>query len=250
MNLYIYYLKEYEQNIKLEYIDENLNNPNNEYTFNVISHNNENDKEKKTLIIKNKKMNEISYQINFCNPINHYVKMYYQGVYDLEENILVFNNENRIYNKQLDKIGTKIRFESKEDFIFSYSYIDSTDEQLLKNDNWIKERKVLNNLNIYKVINKKNDIILIKFYPNYKKSSTRYFIIIAPKTEYNSEENFANPCYITNFIIEPNKNVKIKTIFDIGENGIINAEVNISDIKEGNKYIVNIITVNDGIMYR
>ena len=32
--------------------------------------------------------------------------MYYQGVYDLEENILEFNNENRIYNKQLDKIGT------------------------------------------------------------------------------------------------------------------------------------------------
>ena len=83
---------------------------------------------------------------------------------------------------------------------------------------------------------------MIKFYSNYKKSSTRYFIIIAPKTEYNSEEHFANPCYITNFIIEPNKNVKIETIFDIGENDIINAEVNISDIKEGNKYIVNIIS--------
>ena len=68
------YLYTYRGGInEIEY-KKNINNPKNEYTFNVIPKNAEN----KTLIINNMNMNKIKYQINFCKS-SYNLKMFYQS---------------------------------------------------------------------------------------------------------------------------------------------------------------------------
>ena len=121
--------------------------------------------------------------------------MFYQGEYDSETK-LTFDNENENYtnfNFSLYRADNKLRFKSNKQFIFTHNFYDSTDE--MKN---ISDRAVLNKLTILEVSDKndKENKVNIKFNPNYKHSSTRYIIIIAPKNKNNNIETFNDPCYI------------------------------------------------------
>ena len=72
---------------------------------------------------------------------------------------------------------------TNQPLVFSYSPYDYVDEELDRNNDWLEERKVVDNPSIIAIEekdkNKNNNIINIKFQPNYKNSSTRYIIIIA-----------------------------------------------------------------------
>ena len=93
-SLYLYYNG---SNIEIDY-KENINNPNNEYTFNVIPKNSEN----KTLIINNIKMNQIKYQINFCKSA-HNLKMFYQSGMSLKETLFEFSDNITTLEQNINK---------------------------------------------------------------------------------------------------------------------------------------------------
>ena len=100
-------------------------------------------------------------------------------------------------------------------------------------------------LTIDKIVDKNNNdnIIKIKFKPNYKQSTTRYIILIAQKNAENTLDNFKGPCYITGLLNQRQKGLKIETIYDAGDNVTVNAEVDLKDIlSDKNEYIVNIIS--------
>ena len=145
------------------------------------------------------------------------------------ENIIEFNKTNIYYKKMLDKYGTKIKFKTNEDFIFSYSLKDYADQKFELNDNFIKDRKVLDKLIIEDISFKEsqNNTLLIKFYPNYKNSNRRYIIIIASENDINTLKNFENPCYVTKLVTEGGESVKIIDNYDMGEDDLINVEVEI-----------------------
>ena len=243
-NLYLYYTINDNNNYTLNDIeiiinetDDNMNNnKNNEYNLNVISAQDKN----KSLILYNLNIQEIIYQVNFCKS-DQIVTMYYEAQ-SQSENILEFNKTNNTYIKLLDKYGTKIKFESDEDFVFSYSYKDYADQKIDKYDNWKNERKVLKIFEINNIAFN-NGMLKIQFNSNYKNSLTRYIIIIAEEKEDNNIENFSNPCFITKLVINEQKKVTIVNKFDIGEKETIDVEVNMTGIyKKDNKYIMNIIS--------
>ena len=240
-SLYLYYIDSYNEKIEINYNNTNLNSPKNEYTFNVIPKNEEN----KTLIINNVNMNKIKYHINFCKS-PHNLKMFYQLGDLSSEKSFEFNSEITTKEQNINKKPFKLRFKSNEDFVFSYSFIDNTDKLFNKEDEWIKKRKELTNLEIKEI--KKNDensnVISINFYPNYKESPTRYIIVIAPKNEIYSKENLSNPCFITKLVTEKIEGIKIINSADNGEKDLINVEEDITDIiNDGNNtLIVNIIS--------
>ena len=74
-------------------------------------------------------------------------------------------------------------------------------------------------------------------------SSTRYIILVASKDSQNTLDTFKNPCYIVDLLNRRPKGVLVDKIYSIGDEGIINAEVDISSIlTEKNHYLVNIIS--------
>ena len=245
--LYLYYTSK-EDNIEddvidINYINNNIENQKNEYSLNVIKSDSLNNKEENNIVIDNRYIEYIIYRVNFCKA-PHKVKMYYEGQASSEKE-LEFNETNRTFVKFLDKYGTKIKFNSNQDFIFSYSFKDYTDQLYDNNNKWLNERKVLNNLTITEISlnNKNNNSLLIKFYPNYKNSVTKYIIIVASKDDNNTLSNFNNPCYVTELLIERPNGVKVANIYDIGEKDLIDAVIDISDIlNKDNMYIVNIIS--------
>ena len=174
--------------------------------------------------------------------------MYYQEQNDKIESLLEFNNESMTIDKTISLYGSiKLRFESEKDFIFSYSFIDDTDTLINNYNLWIKQRKVENNYTIEvnkKYPNDKNsNLFTINFKPNYKKSATKYIIIIAPQNENNTLENLDNPCYLTKLATYRVEGTKIVDIIDTGENDEINVDIDIFDIYSiFNTYIVNIIS--------
>ena len=129
---------------------ENLHHKNNEYNFDVIP---KNSKEKSLIIYIGNNFyggrDNIVYQVNFCKSphIINVVQNDFSNSTKIE-----FNNENRI-NEQKLKEGPSIKltFDSKEDFIFSYSLIDKTDENIKNYEVWNKERQVLTNFSIEEV---------------------------------------------------------------------------------------------------
>ena len=136
-----------------------------------------------------------------------------------------FNGNKTVIDKVV-KLGPSIKltFDSEQDFIFSYSFSDTTDQKIKECEKWNKERIVLTDLTIKDVIKKYKDdnnsnIFTVKFKPNYMKSSTRYIIVITPMNANNSMENLSNPCYVTKLITEKTEGVLIKNYYDIGENG-------------------------------
>ena len=119
-----------------------------------------------------------------------------------------------------------------------------TDEEFIEK-RWILERQNLTDLIITeaKSKNDEDNMITIKFKPNYINSSTRYIIVVAGQEGQNTEENFNNACYITDLLNRKPKGVLVDKIYSIGDEEIINAEVDISSIlTENNHYIVNIIS--------
>ena len=219
--LYLYYTSK----DKIEDVDVNIN-----YIKNINN-----------LIIDNRYIEYITYRVNFCKD-PHTAKLYYEGQANNEQ-LLEFNDSNRIFTKFLDKYGTKLKFDSSH--VFSYSFKDYTDQLYEKNVKWLEERKELNNLNIKEISfnNPDNNSLLLKFYPNYQNSVTRYVIIIASEDNTNTLSNFNNPCYLDKLITERPNGVKIDYMIDIGESDLISTEIDISDIiNKDNKYIVNIMS--------
>ena len=91
--------------------------------------------------------------------------------------------------------------------------------------------------------NNKDNVIKIKFNPNYKQSSTRYIILIGQKNNVNTLDNFKDPCFIVDLLNKKPQGVLIDVIYDIGETTPIEAEVDISNILHNeNKYVMNIIS--------
>ena len=144
-NLYLYYLR--EDDVQVEYTSVNINPPNNEFAFNVIPKNNE---EEKTLIINSLNIKRIQYQVNYCYSTDNHIKMYYQSNYDSSETEKEI--EDLIFEDFIKAGTTKLRFESSEDFVFSYSFIDKFDEEFYENEKWIDEKKETNNLIINKIL--------------------------------------------------------------------------------------------------
>ena len=243
-NLYFYYATQSGKEIKeIKYV-ENLNHKNNDYNFNYIPKNSGN----KTLIINNNNQDKkkIRYQINYCNS-SEPIKMFYQD--EISEEILIeFNNDTSIIDYNVSQYSHRIRFESKSDFVFSYSFYDKMDSNINDKKEWKEEREVLTNLTIDEISKKypddnTSDIFLIKFKANYINSPVRYIIIIASNDENNTKENFDNPCYITKLVNEKTKGSKIIDIYDVGKNDTLEIEVDINDILgETDKYIINIIS--------
>ena len=227
-------------NPEIKYVP-NINHKNNDYTFNYIQKNSTD----KTLVINNIRKEKIRYQVNFCGS-PHTIKIYFKGAKSTEEELLEFNNSKKVIDYNINKYPHRLRFDSEKDFVFSYSFIDSAD--LLINDykKWNKERKELTNLiieNITKKYPDNSDIFTIKFKPNYKNSTTRYIIIIGSNNTQNTIQNLNNPCYITKLANEKPKGIKIVNVIDVGENDIIEEDIDIYDILgETDKYIVNIIS--------
>ena len=244
--LYLFYGSDDIDDVKqaivhIEYTEDNLNNPNNDYTFNVIPKNS-NDK---SLIIYNRNIENIVFNINYCKNKED-ITIYYKNLEDnlRQEHEIIFGKDNTTLLLNIEQYGTKLRFESTEDFIFSYSFYDEIDRQFDLNEKWSEERKVLVDLTINEIKeNNNNNILLITFNPNYKNSNTKYIIVIASEEGDNTEDNFKNPCYITKLVTDIPSGVKVVNFFDVGEKDSIEAEVDITDIlSENNKYIVNIIS--------
>ena len=221
----------------------NLNHKNNDYTFNYVPKKSE----KKTLIINNLIKEKIRYQVNFCRA-PHKIQMYYKDANSKKEIILEFNGSKTVIDYNITNRAHKLRFNSEEDFVFSYSFIDIADSLINDYKKWNKERKVLTDLTIVNVTKKyqndsKSDIFTIIFKPNYIKSSTRYIIVIGSNTNQNSLDNLNNPCYVTKLVNEKPKGIKIVNVIDVGENDEIEEDIDIYDILgKTDKYIINIIS--------
>ena len=235
---YFYYYSEKE--IETKYT-KNINNKNNEYSFIYIPKNSSD----QTLIINNINKDKILYQINYCN-LPHSVKLYFQESKMTNETLLEFN-DTTIIEKTISKLPHKLRFDSENDFLFSYSFIDDTDSAINDYKKWNEERVELTNLTIEEITKNDNssiiNVVAVKFKPNYINSTARYVLIISENNEKNTFDNFNNPCYITKLVNEKAKGYKIVNIFDNGENDSINVEVDINEILGNNdKYIINIIS--------
>ena len=244
--LYLYVVSNLEPEIN--YFGSNLDNPNNEYNFLVVQNNTFNNEEEKSLIINNRYMTQIQYQIKYCKS-PHSVKLHYQESPTTEEKLYEFYNDTEIIKHSINQNPFKLRFESTEDFVFIYSYIDKADLEFYSNQKWNDERKELTELSIKEVNINKNEnnkctnILSIKFYPNYKNSSTKYIIVITPKENNTDNETFSNPCYITKLLTEKAEGIKILEFADTGENDFISIEADFSDISsESDEYIINIIS--------
>ena len=190
-------------------------------------------------------MEKIKYHINFCQS-PHDLKMFYQSGESFLEQSFEFNGEITTKEQNIDNKPFKLRFESKEEFVFSYSFIDAQDKLFNKKDEWINQRKELTNLKINEIKKKSENskVISIKFYPNYKESSARYIIVIAQKNEIYSKEKLSNPCFIAKLVTEKAEGIKIINSADIGESDLIYIEADISEIlNDGNNtFIVSIIS--------
>ena len=161
----------------------------------------------------------------------------------INESEFVFSNEQTILDSRAPRSKTDLRFESSDEFIFSYSFIDYTDEEFSNKEQWKNEREELKELKISEITKLGGATYSLKFKPNYKNSMTRYIIVIAEKDENNTEENFNNPCYITKLVTEKVDGIKIINIYDIGEKEFISIDLELSDfLKLQSEYIISIIS--------
>ena len=232
--LYLYYFNS-QKEATVEYTDTNINPPYNEYTFNSIQ---KSDSEK-SLIINSLEIEEIQYQVIYCD-VPQTIKMFYQSMHKTEESFKEFNDNQKLITDKLEEGTTKLRFESEEDFVFAYSFIDEFDED--KKDE--KDRKEINNLAINSINKKENSsLYTINFNSNYRNSSTRYIVVVAPKNEKYTKETFSNPCFITKLVTEKSDEVKIINIYDIGENEFINVDVDLYSIPGSkDEFVIGIIS--------
>ena len=123
--------------------------------------------------------------------------------------------------------------------------MDIIDERVfIDNPEYLNERTILSELIINEISKTdNNNIIKIKFNPNYKRSTTRYIILIAQKKDQNNLDNFNNPCFIAELLNKKPQGLLTDVIYDAGESNSIYAEVDISNILfDDNKYLINIIS--------
>ena len=243
--VYIYHYYNKNQRLKIDYISKSLENKNNDFNIFFIPGTNE----ENTILINTYQINYIKPHLHMCGP-NIIMKFSYLLSNEEEESV-IFTFENITKFSQISKIklfkgDNKISFTSNQPFVFSYSYYDLVDNDYFENNQaFLNERKVFDDLTIEEVGDKNNvdDMIKIKFKPNYNQSSTRYIIIIAQKNGQNTLENFKDYCFMAELLNNRTTGVKVDTIYDIGDRDLIDAEVDISDILySGNKYLVNIIS--------
>ena len=240
--VYIYHIAGKNKNLDIEYGFKNLANENNDFNIFLIPGNND----KNTVIINNYESEKIMNDIRFCHK-DTIVKLYFLNE-SLHEINWIFTNENfteisRDFN--LFRGNNKITITPNHPIVYSYSYCDKVDEYYFEGDEELwSERTELDNLDIIEAgKNARDNIIKIKFWPNYRQSSTRYIIIIAQKNSQHTFEKFKDPCYITGLLNQRPEGIKVDTIYDIGDRDSVDAEVDISSIKfNDNKYLVNIIS--------
>ena len=237
---YIYGREEDLNQLKIEYIEKNINNPNNDYNIFLIPGNNEDN----TLIINTHNLTDVYEDLVFCQK-DTTIKLSY--TFSENESYIIltdsnYTNEKRVF--PLFRGDNKLTFKTNKQVIFTYSFYDETDK-IYNNERDYYLRSVLDELKIEEIVNKNNkdNIIKIKFNANYKQSSTRYIIIIAQKNNVNTLDNFKDPCFIVDSLNKKPQGVLIDVIYDIGESSPIEAEVDISNIlHDSNNYVMNIIS--------
>ena len=250
--VFVYYEENKNTNLDIKYVRTNLENKNNEYNIFLIPANNETKNatsdEWYDLIINSIEYatQQIQTDFHFCNgdaivDVTIYTDNNYNRRLKLtKENYRLYNNIN------LFRGDNMMSFITTERVVFTYSFIDATDRIYESNyKNLWPERQQMIILKIDEVTYKSgnNKIIVTKFRPNYKYSTTRYIILIGQKNSENTPKNFNNPCYLVDLLNNRPKDVVIDTIYDIGDNDLVTAEVDISEIIHNeDKYVINIIS--------
>jgi len=238
--LFIYGEERKTKNLIIEYIDKNLNNANNDYNIFLVTPNEENN----TIIIDAKEVDEIYPDIYFCQQDTNLNLFFLRKN---NEESYIFNNSGVASNiLNLFRGDNKLSLKTNKPVIFTYSYHDYKDKKSFDNNTEYKEqRKVLNDLKINEITDKNNNdnMIKIKFKANYRNSSTRYIILIAPKNNENTLDTFKDACHVVGLLNQKPQGVKTEAVYDVGENELIDAEVDITDIlNDKNEYIMSIIS--------
>ena len=240
--LYIYSFSENNPTPKVDYIQNGLNIKNNDFNIFYIPKNDDYESGENAIIINAYKY-KIIHNIKFCKK-NTEIDLLINGEY--EEKRKIYQEETLIFN--LNKGSNKISFTTNQPFIYSYSTYDVFDTEIIeKNIDWKNQRVIYSDLSITEVKDEgsNNNKISITFKPNYKKSSTRYIIIVALKNDINTLENFKDPCFVVKLLNERPGGIKVFKVYDIGDEEEINAIVDISSITELNQdqhFLVNIIS--------
>ena len=236
--LYIYYVDNREDIFEINYIKNDIIFSSYKFNFYLIK---QNMTDKKYIIpYLNRKKTRV--QINHCKSnLPNKLKINFVGSEKSKnehfEEILNLNYDFKKYHK-----AVKILFESKNDFVLSYSYKDDKDEFIEIKKDWEKNRIKNNNLtiNYINVINENK--IRINFNSNCNNSLTKYIIVIIPIEKNNTFENLKDFCFLTELINQRDGNFITEEIYDIGENGFIEIDIVIAKFKYENKeFFVNII---------
>ena len=239
--VYLYHRADYNRNLVIEYIEKNLDNKNNEFNIFLIPGNDT----KNALAINTPDLEYLIPDIHFCH-IDTTLQLSILNIGENETSLTIRDDNSLSNNLKLFRKVNKIIFQAEHPLVFAYSFYDKVDEKYFRREETLKNNRIpLNDLRIEEIKDKndKDNIIAIKFKPNYKQSSTRYIIIIAQQNDQNTLDTFKEPCYITGLLNQRPSGVKVDIIYDIGDNDSINAEVDITDIlNNSNKYVVNIIS--------
>ena len=245
--IFIYSSSEQINRLNIEYIGKNLNNENNDFNIFLIKNNYE-----ENMIAIN--TNKVKYlvediyivtDIYFCEPETT-LQLDFLGEGN-ETKITITNGGSYDRKFELFNGDNKIMLETNKPVIFTYSFFDLIDENIFEPNRYgyWDDRSVMIKLTIEEIADKNNNdnIIKIKFKPNYKQSTTRYIILIAQKNSENTLDNFKDPCFVVSLLNQRSKGLKIETIYDIGDNDLVNAEVDLNDIlSDKNEYIATIIS--------
>ena len=196
-------------------------------------------------MINSDQVDYIVTDIYFCEP-DTILQLTFLGVSN-ETKITITNDGSYERKFEIFNGDNKIILETNKPVIFTYSFFDLIDERIFEPDRYgyWDDRSVQNKLTIEEIVDKNNNdnIIKIKFKPNYKQSTTRYIILIVQKNSENTLDNFKDPCFVVDLLNKRPKELKIETIYDIGDNDSVNAEVDLNDIlSDNNEYIVTIIS--------
>ena len=241
--VFIYYYPENGRNLQIEYIGNNLENKNNDFNIFLIPANNEINS---IPIINSLEDAMLQTDFHFCKNDAVVQETFLDS--NKRTNTIVLTKENYTFFNEfkLSQGDNMVSFSTDKPVVFTYSIYDLTDKEYFRrSETFWEERQEFILLKIEDVTFKKsNDKILeIKFRRNYKMSSTRYIILIAQKSIQNTLVNLANPCYVVDLLNQRPSDLIVDTIYDVGENELIYAEVDISKIKNNNdKYIINIIS--------
>ena len=247
--LYAYYWTDSNKNLKIEYINNNLNVKNDDFNIYLIPENSGENKAENALIIS-VGFTQLMNTIHFCYDDTR-IELSLVSEYEIDENyepMIITPEQNETFSLDLRSYDNKLSFRTNRPFVYSYSLYDGLDKEIFdRNQNWKNETKELTDLSITdaKSENDKNNKIRIKFKPNYKNAQTRYIIIAAKKTEAITEEKFNDFCYIAELLNQRPEGITVDYIYEVGDTDLMEAEIDISSIVELNKtenFIINIIS--------